>query len=346
LPDDGIGQALLPSAASTTGKSAALKLVVLAFAAGLLLGVAIAYLRAYRRRVFTDARDPELVLGAPLLSDLSTIGLDDLLIHRSTPERSRVDKATEAMFAIAANLAAEQLPEIDERGVSLAIVDTENDAGCGAVAWRLALAYSTHDLRVLLIAADGSWSPPPAYIAYAADRYTWTEHADGTAALSDWCSLASIRSAVSKARNNGRTVAGPPISFCTEPPVRSQRALNELFRSLEHDYDVVLVNAAPFMSSAAASSLTSAAGRALAVVRTESGVAVHEELARRLRLAAAVPIGYMYCGRDARVSESWPGPNFAELRPPASAAGPGGGVRPEDARPSRSGWAAAFRSDS
>jgi hypothetical protein len=346
LPDDGIGQALLPSAASTTGKSAALKLVVLAFAVGLLLGVAIAYLRAYRRRVFTDARDPELVLGAPLVSDLSMLGLDDLLIRRTTPDRARVDNATEAMFGIAANLAAEQLPEIDEAGVSLAVVATENDAGCSAVAWRLALAYAAHDLRVLLIATDGSWSPPPDYVAYAADRYTWTEDADGTVALSDWCSLASSRSALSKTRNNGKAGAAAPISFCPEPPVRSQRALVTLFHALEHDYDVVVVDAAPFMSSVAASSLTSAAGRALAVVRAASGVAVHEELARRLRLTAAEPVGYLYCGPDARVSESWPAPNWGELRRPGPVPVSDDEIQAERPRPSRSGWAAAFPSDS
>jgi hypothetical protein len=348
LPDDGIGQTLLPSAASTPGKSAALRLVVLAFAVGLLLGVAIAYVRAYRRRVFTEARDPELVLGAPLLSDLSSIGLDDLLIRPPNKKSSaRTEELMEATFGIASTLAAEQLPGFaNEGGVSLAIVDAENDASCSAVAWRLALSYAAHDLRVMLIAADGAWSPPADWIARAADRYEWIENADGTAALSDWCSFASGRSLPSKGRNNGSSLAPLPISFCEEPPVRSQRAMVALFNALEHDYDIVLVNAATFMSSATAASMTSAAGRALAVVRSEAEVPAHEELARRLRLAAAVTIGYVYCGGEAKVAEHFPRPNFEELHPPGSGERSGDAFRSQRALPGRGRVSRALRSDS
>jgi len=268
------------------------------------------------------------------------------------------------MFGIAANLVAEQLREIEEGGVSLAVVDAENEAGCSAVAWRLALAFAAHNLRVLLITADGSWSPPAEWIAHAADRYTWTEHADGTVALSDWCSFASGRSLPTKARNNGSSVTTLPVSYCPQPPLRSQRAMSALFSTLEQEYDLVLVNAAPFASSPAATGLTSAAGRALAVVRAEAGVSDHEELARRLQLAAAVTIGYVYCGRASKVAESWPGPNLEELYPTDSdavstdwdrAGSMDGGraastdvvPRPGSARAARSGWAGrAYRADS
>src|SRR5205085_1230669 len=132
LPDDGIGQSLLPTAATTTGKSAALRLVVLAFAVGLLLGVAIAYFRSYRRRVFTDARDPELVLAAPLLSDLSSLRPRDLSI-RLKDDWSKADEIAEETFAIAASLAYDQLPENEESGASVAVVGAQSDASCSAV---------------------------------------------------------------------------------------------------------------------------------------------------------------------------------------------------------------------
>ena len=79
FPGNGIGPTLLPSHTSTQGKSAALRILVLALAFGLLLGVGLAYVRSYRKRIFTSQRDPELILGAPLLIDVSHLRTVDLL---------------------------------------------------------------------------------------------------------------------------------------------------------------------------------------------------------------------------------------------------------------------------
>src|SRR5207244_4318070 len=79
VPGSGVLLALLPSDATTAGKSAALRFVVLGLALGLLLGMGLAYLRAYRKRVFMHGRDPELVLNAPLLIDASDLHAVELL---------------------------------------------------------------------------------------------------------------------------------------------------------------------------------------------------------------------------------------------------------------------------
>src|SRR5206468_3395192 len=87
------------------------------------------------------------------------------------------------------------------------------------------------------------------------------------------------------------------VSFCAKPPpVRSQRALDALFRRLEQGYDLVLVNA-PTILSADAANLVAAAKRALVVVFDGESVSDHEELVRRLGLAGALPIGYVYSRR-------------------------------------------------
>ena len=310
LPGDGIGQTLLPTAATTTGKSAALRLVVLAFAVGLLLGVALAYARSYRRRVFTDARDPELVLAAPLLSDVSSLSPRDLSI-RSKDDWSNADEKAEQMFAIAASLAYDQLPENDEFGASLAVVGAQNDATCNAVAWRAALAFAARDLRVLLIDADGSWSPPLDWIDRTVDRHNWVERADGTVGLGEPRSIASGRPFPTRGRSSPPPRPQWAVSFCAKPPpVRSQRALDTLFRTLEQDYDLVLVNAPPILLSADAANLVAAAKRVLVVVCDGESVTDHEEFVRRLRLAGALPIGYIYSHRPGRLKRSRWSPSF------------------------------------
>ena len=90
--------------------------------------------------------------------------------------------------------------------------------------------------------------------------------------------------------------------------MRSQKALREVFRELEDDFDIVLVNAPPFLPSAEAGYLTAAAGTAVVVVPDRGSITDYEELVRRLQVAAATPIGYVYCCAGCNVPSPHPGP--------------------------------------
>jgi hypothetical protein len=68
-----------------------------------------------------------------------------------------------------------------------------------------------------------------------------------------------------------------------------------------------MVNAPPFLPSAVAAHLASAAGSAVVVVPAGASVTEHEELARRLRLAAVTAIGYVYCCANCDVPNPQPG---------------------------------------
>jgi len=83
--------------------------------------------------------------------------------------------------------------------------------------------------------------------------------------------------------------------------VSSQKELRAVFRELENTFDVVLINAPPFLPSADAAHLASAAGSAVVVVPDGASVTEYEEVVRRLELAAATPIGYVYCCSDCDV---------------------------------------------
>jgi len=310
-PASGIGQTLLPSHTTTAGKKAALRLLVLAIAFGFLVGVGLAYFRSYRKRVFLNQLDPELLLGAPLLVDVSNLRTVDLLGLAPEAEAPQVEEKVRQSFAIAASLLVDKRIEYDEGGMSFAVVSAHNGASCTAVTWRSALALASQGLRVLLIDVEGSWPAAGAWMARVTDRLAWEEGDDGSVSLG----------APRPARRPGPFVARLPVGessvstgpqsalyLCSEaPPVRSQKALRALFRDLEDDFDVVMVNAPPFLPSAVAAHLASAAGSAVVVVPAGASVTEHEELARRLRLAAVTAIGYVYCCANCDVPNPQPG---------------------------------------
>ena len=306
-PSSGISQSLLPSHAVTSRKSAALRYLVLAFALGLLVGVALAYVRSYRKRVFVHQRDPEVILGAPMLTDVSSLRTVDLVALAPESDAPRVEEMAHEMFGIAVSFLADQRYGNERGGLSLAVVGAQNGASCSAVSWRSALAFSSQGLRVLLIDVDGSWPPARAWTTRVTDHLVWVERDDGSVAL------AKSRPRSIDGRSNGdhNPFTQPRQSalyLCGEPPpVSSQRALRAVFRDLEDDFDVVLVNAPPFLPSADAAYLTSAAGAALVVVPAGGSVTDHEELVRRLRLAAVTPIGYVYCCEGCEVPSLQPG---------------------------------------
>ena len=149
-------------------------------------------------------------------------------------------------------------------------------------------------------------------MARVTDHLAWKEGADGTVALGD--PRPSTRRAgpfvgrLPPAEPSTQPGSQAALYLCSEaPPVRSQKALRALFRDLEDDFDIVLVNAPPFLPSAVAAHLTSAAGTAVVVVPDGASVNDHEELIRRLRLAAATPIGYVYCCAGCNVPNPQPG---------------------------------------
>jgi Mrp family chromosome partitioning ATPase len=193
-----------------------------------------------------------------------------------------------------ASLLVDQGLETDKGGMSLAVVSAASGGTCTAVAWRTAQALAAQGLRVLLLDVDGGFPPPRAWMARVTEHLTWVEQDDGTVTLDE-----AHFPRVDHVRGVARSQPSRPRSslyVCVDPPpVRSQKDLRALFRDLEDTFDMVVVNSPPFLPSAEASYLSSAAGTALVVTPDGGTVTDHEELARRLRLASVLPVGYVYC---------------------------------------------------
>jgi Mrp family chromosome partitioning ATPase len=305
-PSSGVSQALLPSRAIAPGKSAGLRLAVLGFALGLLLGIGLAYLRSYRKRVFMHERDPELVLRAPLLINTSGVHAVELLGIAPNSDGPFAGQQAQDLFGIAASLLVDNRFAKDQRGVTFSIITAKNGASCTAVSWRVGLALGSQGLRVLLIDVESAWPPAGAWMGQLADRLAWEHRDDGTVAIAPPRPPARRGAFVGRpATKEIAPYTGPwksGLYLASEaPPVTSQKELRAVFRDLEDDFDVVLVNAPPFLPSADAAHLASAAGLAVVVVPDGASVTDYEELVRRLGLAAATPIGYVYCCSDCDV---------------------------------------------
>jgi Mrp family chromosome partitioning ATPase/capsular polysaccharide biosynthesis protein len=307
VPGSGVVQALLPNDASSAGKSEAIRIIVLAFVVGLLAGIGLAYLRSYRKRVFLHERDPELLLHAPLLINASNLHAIDLLGISSTSDGPYAGQKAQDLFGIAASLLVDERFAKDQRGLSFSVITALNGASCTAVSWRIGLALASQGLRVLLIDVEAAWPPAGAWMGQLTDRLPWDHREDGTVVIGT-PRPPTRRAGPSFGRTPTKEITpytGPwksGLYLCSEaPPVSSQKELRAVFRDLEEDFDVVLVNAPPFLPSADAAHLASAAGSAVVVVPDGASVNDYEELVRRLHLAAANPIGYVYCCSDCDV---------------------------------------------
>jgi Mrp family chromosome partitioning ATPase len=313
VPSNGISQTLYPNDASTSGIMASFRLIVMAILLGLLVGIGLAYVRSYRHRIFRHARDPELVLAAPLLVDASTLSTAEL-VGASPGDKARAETVSKEMFAIATSLVLDQRHQPDRRGMSLAVVSALKGPSRNAVAWRSAFAFAAQGLRVLLIDVYGARPPAEDWWSRVADNLTWQERADGRFTLSGQ---------VSSPRGSGWLMAGEPntkpavftrsqqlgLYYCSElPPVKSQRALTDVFLDLETSFDVVLVIAPPFLGAADAAHLTTAAGAVMMVVPDGASVTDHEEVARRLRISGAAVVGYVYCAPETNHVDAPPAP--------------------------------------
>ena len=239
------------------------------------------------------------MLGAPLLIDASSLSTNELIGAASEREAPRVEAVAKEMFAIATSLVIDQRHQADRRGMSLAVVSALKGKSSAAVAWRSAFAFASQGLRVVLIDVYGSRPPARDWWNRVADHLSWQERADGRLTLGG----------ALPARTSGWLLAGPPgtrptvftrppqlgLYFCGEPPpVRSQRDLTDVLLDLENNFDVVLVVAPPFLASADAAHLTTAAGAIMAVVPDGGSVTDHEEFTRRIRISGSALVGYVY----------------------------------------------------
>ncbi|HEY5173021.1 MAG TPA: hypothetical protein VIK54_14955, partial [Acidimicrobiia bacterium] len=251
--------------------------------------LALAYARAFRNHVFSQNGDPETILGAPLLIDVSTLPLVNIL-GLAAPKEKQVSRLAQLFGTLASFIADEVRRRRERSGTSIAFVSPEGGAACTAVAWNTALALSAQGLKVLLVDADGSWQPTPPWLKSATHQVEWVERLDRTIDLVEltW-------------------TADRPVRFAAKPPeIRYPTSMSDVFRHIEQRCDVVLIVTPSSLDSSSAAELTAAAGHAIVIASEAGSITKAQQLARRLTLNDATTLGYLYAGRPTSFERAQP----------------------------------------
>jgi Mrp family chromosome partitioning ATPase len=295
-PIDGVRLSFPPTHASK--HSYAVLAIVVASAIGLLGGIGLAYERARRRPIFTDSYEPEIVLGAPLLIEVPEFR--PLRRRRTGPVLNGSSSLSEPLL-IAIRLVLDRR-DTTRRGMSVAIVSAGRTTARSRVTANMALALANDGMRTLVVDGDNSRGLTRQLLG-GRDGPSRAQAGDSSTDVQD-DAIPPVRfnglPIRMVARNHGQSMTempGSTLEIGTElvsgmPP----RSLPGLLRELEDSFDVVLVDTPPFLQSARATVLTAAAHNVLVVVNHRGSVRQTVELARRLRLMGAVPVGYIYLG--------------------------------------------------
>ena len=144
---------------------------------GVILGIALAYARASRRRGVASREDPEMIYGAPLLSEFPALAAGNKALQDGDVAGDLVPVITEPHSAAAeafrfAAGSIEQVRALRGPRLSLVFVSPGTDGGKDIVVANLAFALAAGGTRVLVIDADpaGRGSGRPAAGGHRARR--------------------------------------------------------------------------------------------------------------------------------------------------------------------------------
>ena len=291
--------------------------IILGTVFGMALGAVAAYFLALRRRTFTAATQPAVVLQAPLLTEVPHFKeerVSTLLPVSDAPNSVSAEafrfilSATQLRFGTpsgggghARKGSMKKLPTGTPR--RLAFVSASPGDGKSVVTANTALAAAGEGQRVLIVDADVGdqglsrlliplWDSEPTKLTLADGS---TIFADVIAGEDDGEDDGAIHLI-----NRDSLGAMGPTRFATEglPLILSAAQSGQ--------YDLVCVDIPPLLHVAYASTIARGVGDVVVVLRHGSRVSEAEEVKNRLALSDSSTLGYVY--------------NMAPLRPDAGAA--------------------------
>lgn len=272
--------------AEVSGDAGPGRTLAVALLAGLILGMGLAYLLASRRRVFHDRAEPQTVLGAPLLADISDFSEEGLKTRLPVRDNPRSAAAESFRFA-AASL---ELQLARQGAKSLVVISATLGTGKSTVLANLALAAAREGTRVLVIDADFGNQDLTALLA---------DDSPGLApGLTDVISAGLPFSEAIRPVSVGPDLTVSLMSRGRQPVVaadllRSPK-VKRLFATIKDEYDVVLVDAPPLLQVAYTSTLAALVDGALVIVGHKSSTGQLEEAQTRLGLIGVSVFGYLY----------------------------------------------------
>jgi Mrp family chromosome partitioning ATPase len=279
-PTPGVAQYLPAQSAVHTPKLvAALPILSLTVVVGLLIGVAAAYVLAFRRRAFLTRTEPEAVLNAPMVGEIPRF--DPSVLPLPTVDAAASAAAT-AFRGVALFI---QVRHTEGQTQRLAVVSTALQQDRGSVAANLAVAVADSGLSILLVDADPVSGRPSDLLRARFESIPIHNPASlGAAGL-------ALEDLVLPPHVRGRLAL---LRLDQTQPRPRQAEHEKVLAELGSGFDVVLVDPPPMSDVGADLPLVRYAAGALVIVAEDSPVASLQEAARLLNMIDLPVVGYVY----------------------------------------------------
>ena len=277
-----------PLAAARVGSLGLARILAVGVLAGLALGVALAYLLAGRRRVFTDRDTPELVLGSPLLADVPLFSDEHLKGDLPALEAPRSAAAEAYRFAAASlSLAG------TGGGHTFVAVSPLNGGGKTTTVANLGIALAREGQSVLVVDADFGNQELTNLLRTAAGEPAGEVPVGITEVVSGQTFL---NAALQTIRLGGYEMT--LLSRGAQPVLAVEffrsAATRQFFNHVGAKYDFVLIDTPPLLQVAYSGTIAALADGAIAVVNHGSPVRQAEDMLSRLDFVKANLAGYLY----------------------------------------------------
>jgi Mrp family chromosome partitioning ATPase/capsular polysaccharide biosynthesis protein len=268
------------------------KTAVIGLVIGFVIGAALAYVRASRRRGFSDRQDPAALYGVPLLGEIPAFEAEKALRSNGAAASGLpVSVSPHSAVAEAFRFTAGSLERIRaERGpqLSLVFVSPLADAGKSMVVANLALAIANGGTRVLAVDADTGDGDLTARLLPGTSVGGGLEQVlAGQQQLLGCIQPSPLNDAVSV------LASGPPLQRRVTGAARS-KAASALLATAKSSFDIVLVDSPGLLQVADATELVDASDAAIIVLSPNEQIRDHLEMVDRLKLIGTDVAGYIY----------------------------------------------------
>jgi Mrp family chromosome partitioning ATPase/O-antigen/teichoic acid export membrane protein len=260
---------------------------------GIVVGAALAYVRANMRRGFADRQDPAALYGVPLIGEIPAFAAKKTSRSNGAAAAGRLPIAADPHSAAAeafrfAAGSVERVRAVRSPRLSLAVVSPLSGGGKSTVVANLALAIAEGGTRVLAVDADTADSGLTARLLPGIPADVGLEQVlAGQQPLADCIQPSPLNGAVA--------VLGPGL-----PPQRRvtgaarAKAASALLAKAKSSFDVVLIDSPALLQVADATELVDASDAAVIVLSPNELIRDHLEMVDRLKLIGSDVVGYIY----------------------------------------------------
>ena len=260
---------------------------------GIVLGAALAYVRASMRRGFADRQDPAVLYGVPLIGEIPAFEAKKTSRWNGNhaagllPVAADPHSAAAEAFRFAAG-SVERVRAVRGPRLSLVLVSPIAGSGKSTVVANLALAIAEGGTRVLVVDADAADGSLTARLLPDIPAGAGLEQVlAGEQPLANCTQPSPLNAAVA--------VLGPGLAPQRRVTGAARaKAASALLATAKSSFDVVLIDSPALLQVADATELVDASDAAVIVLSPHELIRDHLEMVNRLKLIGSNVVGYIY----------------------------------------------------